>query len=64
MARLANISGRKAAKIFAKIGYYLNHQEGSHLILYSEKPGALPLSIPAHKELAPGLLRPKLKEQD
>ncbi len=55
MGLLSNISGRKAVKIFGKFGYIVDHQTGSHIILYHE---SLPtLSIPNHKELAPGLLR-------
>lgn len=61
MGRLANISGRKAVKAFSKIGYRLNHQEGSHMILYFNKVGRPPLSIPNHRELAPGLLRAQIK---
>jgi len=61
MGRLANISGRQAIKIFYKIGYRLDHQEGSHMILYCNKPGLPPLSIPDHRELAPGLLRTQIK---
>ncbi len=34
---------------------------GSHIILYNPKPGALPLSIPNHRELAPGLMRAQIK---
>jgi predicted RNA binding protein YcfA (HicA-like mRNA interferase family) len=52
---LSNISGKEAVKIFEKFGYKLDHQTGSHMILYhNSKPT---LSIPNHKELAPGLLR-------
>lgn len=61
MSRLANISGREAVKAFTKIGYRLAHQEGSHMILYCDKIGYPPLSIPDHKELAPGLLRAQIK---
>lgn len=61
MGRLANISGREAVKRFQKTGYYLDHQEGSHMILYNERPGFPPLSIPDHKELASGLLRAQIK---
>lgn len=61
MGRLSNISGKEAVKRFSKAGYYLDHQEGSHMILYNERPGMLPLSIPNHKELAPGLLRAQIK---
>ena len=55
MGLLSNISGAKAAKIFKKFGYIIDHQTGSHIILYHEKKPTL--SIPNHKELAPGLIR-------
>jgi len=58
---LSNISGKKAVKVFSKIGYRLDHQEGSHMILYFSSPGRPPLSIPNHKELAPGLLRSQIR---
>ena len=55
MGILSNISGEEAVRVFKKFGYILDHQTGSHMILYHEtKPT---LSIPNHKELAPGLLR-------
>ena len=55
MGILSNISGNQAAQIFCKIGYIIDHQTGSHMILYHDfRPS---LSIPRHKELAPGLLR-------
>jgi predicted RNA binding protein YcfA (HicA-like mRNA interferase family) len=55
LGRLSNISGKKAVKAFKKIGYRVDHQTGSHMILYH--PDRQTLSIPNHKELAPGLLR-------
>ena len=61
MGKLSNISGKEAVKRFSKLGYYLDHQTGSHMILYRLKSGSLPLSIPNHKELAPGLLRAQIK---
>ena len=61
MGILSNISGKEVVKVFKKIGYYLDHQEGSHMILYNEQPGYPPLSIPNHKELAPGLLSAQIK---
>ncbi len=55
MGRLSNISGKQAVKIFERFGYTFDHQTGSHMILWHE---SLPtLSVPNHKELAPGLLR-------
>ncbi len=61
MGILSNISGREAVKVFRKIGYYLDHQEGSHMILYNDKPGYPLLSIPNDRELAPGLLSAQIK---
>lgn len=55
MGVLSNISGRNAVKIFQKFGYTLDHQTGSHMILYHENKPTL--SVPDQKELAPGLLR-------
>jgi predicted RNA binding protein YcfA (HicA-like mRNA interferase family) len=55
MSRLSNISGKAAVKIFSKFGYALDHQTGSHMILWHETRPTL--SIPDHRELAPGLLR-------
>ena len=61
MGRLSNISGREAVNVFAKIGYYQERREGSHIILCNKMPGFSILSIPDHKELAPGLLRAQIK---
>jgi len=55
MGRLSNISGKKAVKMFTKFDYILDHHTGSHMILYHELRPTL--SIPDHRELAPGLLR-------
>jgi len=55
MGILSNISGKDAVKVFKKFGYIVDHQTGSHIILYHKSRPTL--SIPDHKELAPGLLR-------
>ena len=56
MGRLANISGKQAAKAFEKAGWHALGQVGSHLVLV--KPGVrVNLSIPQHKELSIGTLR-------
>jgi len=57
---LSNISGKEAVRIFQKFGYILDHQTGSHMILYHESRPTL--SIPDHKELAPGLLRALIRK--
>ena len=60
MGKLANISGKKAVKAFAKFGYSHIHTSGDHAIL--QKANAPTLSIPLHKEVAPYLLRSQIKK--
>ncbi|MEA2558828.1 MAG: hypothetical protein QOH06_332 [Acidobacteriota bacterium] len=56
MGRLANISGREAARAFENAGWQRLGQVGSHLVMI--KPGVrVNLSIPQHKELSVGTLR-------
>ena len=55
MGLLSNFSGKDAVRIFRKFGYRIDHQTGSHMILFLESRPTL--SIANHKELAPGLLR-------
>ena len=56
MGKLANISGKEAAKAFEKAGWIPLGQVGSHLVMV--KPGVrVNLSIPQHKELSVGTLR-------
>ena len=56
MGRLTNISGKEAAKAFAKAGWSSVGQVDSHLVMV--KPGIrVNLSIPQHKELSVGTLR-------
>jgi len=55
MGKLANISGKEAAKSFEKAGWNAIGQVGSHLVLV--KPNVrVNLSIPQHKELSVGTL--------
>ena len=56
MGKLGNISGKDAAKGFARAGWFTVGQVGSHLMM--SKPGRRAnLSIPQHKELSVGTLR-------
>jgi predicted RNA binding protein YcfA (HicA-like mRNA interferase family) len=56
MGKLANISGREAAKAFQKAGWKPIGQVGSHLVLVKEGVRAN-LSVPQHRELSVGTLR-------
>ena len=63
MGRLGNISGKEAAKAFAKVGWQTMGQVGSHLVM--TKPGERAnLSIPQHKELSVGTLRALIRAAD
>ena len=56
MAQLPVVSGAQAVRAFAKAGWTKDRQRGSHLVML--KPGHnVSLSIPQHRELAPGTLR-------
>ncbi len=56
MGKLANISGREAAKAFRKAGWQEIGSVGRHLVLVKSGVRAN-LSIPQHKELSVGTLR-------
>lgn len=60
MPRLPVISGDDFVKAMNKIGFQLDHIEGSHMILLN--PGKCRLSVPRHKELGKGLLRALIRD--
>lgn len=56
MPDLPVVSGRDARRVFERLGWMFRRQTGSHMIL--TKAGSVAsLSIPDHRELAPGTLR-------
>ena len=60
MSRLPVCSGQDAIRAFQKLGYQLDHQTGSHVIL--RHPQMRRLTVPNHKELAKGTLRALIRE--
>jgi len=50
------LSGRAVVKAFTRDGWQLVRQRGSHMILVKEGSMAT-LSVPDHREVAPGTLR-------
>ena len=44
------------------IGYLIDHQTGSHIILRNENPPFRRLTVPNHKEIAKGTLRAIIKQ--
>jgi len=61
LSRLPTVSGKDLCKIFKKIGYIIDHQTGSHIVLRNENPPHRRLTIPAHGEIAKGTLRAILR---
>ena len=60
MSRLPVCSGQDAIRAFEKLGYQMDHQTGSHIIL--RHPQMRRLTVPNHRELAKGTLRALIRE--
>ena len=56
MPSLPVVSGERAVRAFQKAGWFKDRQHGSHVILI-RKGHPASLSVPQHRELAPGTLR-------
>jgi predicted RNA binding protein YcfA (HicA-like mRNA interferase family) len=50
--KLPVISGAQAVKALRRIGYEVDVQEGSHIVLRHSEPPHRRLSVPNHRELA------------
>lgn len=61
MSRLPVLSGRDLVRALAKIGFQLDRQKGSHMILFRPDPPAT-LTVPDHRELDRGTLRAILRQ--
>ena len=62
MSKLPILSARELLKIFGKIGYGIDHQTGSHIILRRRDYPYRKLTIPNHKEVARGTLRSIIRQ--
>jgi len=62
LSRLTVISGRQLCKVLKQIGYEIDHQTGSHIILRNNVPPFRRLTVPNHKEIAKGTLRSIIRE--
>jgi predicted RNA binding protein YcfA (HicA-like mRNA interferase family) len=60
MSRLPVCSGVEAVRAFRRLGYEVDHQTGSHIIL--RHPSQRRLTVPNHHELAKGTLRALIRE--
>ena len=62
MSKLPVISGRNLCKVLSEIGYSVDHQTGSHIVLRNRFPPHRRLTVPDHKELAKGTLRSIIRQ--
>lgn len=60
MSKLPVCSGREAVTVFGRLGYAVDHQTSSHIIL--RHPNRRRLTVPDHKELAKGTLRSPIRD--
>ncbi|NCQ18524.1 MAG: hypothetical protein COZ80_08330 [Ignavibacteria bacterium CG_4_8_14_3_um_filter_37_9] len=54
-------SGKDVLKALRRLGYYVDHQRGSHIFLYNLEKN-MSVVIPNHKELKKGTLNSILKK--
>ena len=64
MSKLPVVSGRKAVKALRRLGYEVDHQAGSHIILRQSTYPYRRLTVPDHKEIAKGTLRAIIREAE
>ena len=61
--RLPVIKPRQAIRAFQRAGWYIDHQTGSHVIMYHEDNRPVMLSIPSHeRDMPKGLLSGLIKD--
>ena len=62
MSKLPILSGKKLCIVLEKIGYSIDHQTGSHIILRNINPPHRRLTIPNHKVITKGTLRSIIRQ--
>jgi len=62
LSTLPRISGREVVTALGRLGYELDRQRGSHMILRNTRPPHRRLVIPDHREVAKGTLRAIIRE--
>lgn len=62
MSKLPVLSGSDAVRALKNLGYELDHQTGSHMILRQSAAPHRRVTVPNHKELAKGTLRAIIRE--
>jgi predicted RNA binding protein YcfA (HicA-like mRNA interferase family) len=61
MSKLPVISGTKCVEALKRVGFSVDRQRGSHIILVREEPRTT-VSVPDHRELDRGTLRAIIRQ--
>lgn len=62
MSFLPILSGEEVCKILKRVGYEIDHQTGSHIILRNKILPYRRITVPNHKTIAKGTLRSIIRE--
>jgi len=57
LTKLPTISGSQAVRAFERLGYEVDRQRGSHIVLRRAEPPHRRLVVPNHKTVSKGTLR-------
>jgi len=62
LSKLPVVSGAQAVRAFERLGYEVDRQRGSHIILRHPKGPNRRLVVPNHRSIAKGTLRALIRE--
>lgn len=62
MPKIPVVSAREVIKALSKVGYHIDHQTGSHVILRHGEPPHRRVTVPNHEEIARGTLKAIIEE--
>lgn len=62
MPKIPIVSAIEVIKALSKVGYDVDHQTGSHIILRQREPPYRRITVPNHKEIAKGTLKAIMEE--
>lgn len=62
LGRLPDVSGAETVRAFERLGYRVDRQHGSHVVLRHPDPPHRRLVVPNHRSVAKGTLRALIRE--
>jgi predicted RNA binding protein YcfA (HicA-like mRNA interferase family) len=62
LSKLPAVSGSQAVRAFERLGYEVDRQRGSHIVLRHPRPPHRRLVVPNHSTVAKGTLRALIRE--